>query len=181
MNSSWETDSDSSLDEIISVCLLNQCLGCSLCQNSEFLTASRLIEELKKKIDDATVEIEHLRRLRQVRCNHHLILDRTAEVCARCGLHRSRLRAAAPLFVKCIRQGCEKEIEQGICQKHNRPKRACSLACYQEWKASREAGGPQQPAQTRNGRGERVQSHGGALQGDEAQGVAGSVQQSRSA
>ncbi len=66
MSFSW-SDSDSSLDELASVCLLSQCLGCSLCQNSEFLTASRLIEELKKKIKDAEEEIEHLIRLRQVR------------------------------------------------------------------------------------------------------------------
>jgi hypothetical protein len=141
MSSSWETDSDPELDELVTVCLLKQCLGCSCCQNAEFLTASRLIEELKKKIKDATEEIDFLVQLRRLRCNHHLILDRTAEVCARCGLHRTRLTETKchRKGAKCVRDGCENEAEQGLCPKDLKPKRACSYTCYRAWKEQREA------------------------------------------
>ena len=135
MSCSWETESDPELDELISACLLNQCLGCALCQNSEFLTASRLIEELKKKIEDAWLEIDHLQRLRRLRCNHHFIVDRTAEVCARCGLHCSRTSADGKVPAKCISDKCPNYAEAGTCAKHNRPKLACSLNCYKKWKA----------------------------------------------
>ncbi len=53
MSFSSETESDSSLEELASACLLSQCLGCSLCQNSEFLMASHLVEELKKNIKES--------------------------------------------------------------------------------------------------------------------------------
>ena len=143
MSSGWETESDPAFDELLSVCLLSQCGGCTLCQNTEFLPASRLIEELEAKIKDAAREAEHLHCLHQQRCNHHIVVDCSAESCARCGLiiPRSARHDDPAKAAKCIREGCKNDVEPGLCLKNNKPKRACLRACYEAWKEEKQADG----------------------------------------
>ena len=176
MSSSCGIDSDQELEELASICLLSQCPGCVLCQNSEFLTASRLIEELQRKIKEAADEVEHLKHLRQLRCHHFIAVTASVESCPRCGLSRPRTKTLALAGTRCVRQGCDKEIEQGLCPKYSRPKRACSRECYASWKESQEATLSQQTTQ-QDGCEQCGQGVGGSPQGQETQGATGTVRQ----
>ncbi len=164
MSQDIEFDCDVELEELASACLLSQCQGCDLCQSEEFLKASRRIEELRKDIDDAGKELDFFVCLRKVKCNHHWILNRAREFCKRCGLEGERL-AAPEGARKCIRKGCGNQVEPGLCPKHNRPKRACSLDCYRKWQqqSSHVGGGDEQGGEPTS-------------EGQEAQGATGSVQ-----
>jgi hypothetical protein len=92
------TESESSEEEV-SLCILNQCLGCPDCQNSEALLAGervRLleaeIEDLQRQLRTAQEELEHFNLLQAAVCKHFFIVSLTEIKCNRCGLRRPRAR-----------------------------------------------------------------------------------------
>jgi hypothetical protein len=129
--------SDAEQEFYASYCLLSQCKGCSECQNGEALKATLLIGDLQEKIKEAQEEIEHLEELRRLLCVHHFAVHRKVETCARCGLSRESVPVCRDGKRRCIREGCVNDAEEGPCPKHGGPKLACSLACYDFWKAAR--------------------------------------------
>ena len=140
MSESQELEFAFDICEFASPCLLAQCLGCEECQTADFLAASSLIKELQGKIEEAQEEIEKLKKLRQDRCFHHLIVSGRREACRRCGIARETPPTYAEPRRKCVREECANDAEAGTCPKHNRLKLACSLGCYKIWKAAQ---GPQ--------------------------------------